>query len=1005
MIIRRVKLKNFLAHHDSDIEFNPNGITAIIGENGSGKSSIIEGIHYAFFGESDKGNNIDLVKWGRKEAIVELEFENQTGLYKIHREIRISGKSTNTVGFLQKYEKGDFRLFLQKNLNKELPKITGITKKTFSSSSLVKQGEIEGLLNLKPKDRERVIEELLGIEYYQRVLQAFMEEKRDIKIKLEELERYKVDVNQLKEEKKQVEEIVDKINKQIGEKNVYMEMLKKDLFNITEKIKEGQMLKSEYNLKKDIENKLITELENLNQRLKEIEIAEKKFSEVERRYNQYIRGREKLNTLQEIEKLIVEKNSISVKIDQLNQSIDFIKGFESKALEFEKKQQKIKQVQTQIQQIVEKMNNLEKLEVERKNLLDSSLKLKEDIEFLKYFEEMGKKYKESLIEAEEIQNYLQNLNQEKGQLSNVDLNLHELENQLKIIYEKLIAIADELMEKYNRKFQMLKQNPLMVDEHINQSISKTEYLQNRYRELSEKLSLIVAEGEIEKKKIDNLQSIQGVCPTCNRPFQDHEKEDLLNTANQSLLLKREEYKKLKQNLSEVEKQLKEQEYIRDKLKEFKDLYEKYKERESQKIKLNQEKNRLSASLSKLQNFQNRLNELRSFLQRNQSDYAKYSTLKDKDVEAEYKGLQEKLEHIQELIDNLSSMRLNEQKKQLEEEIYTLEDFIRENTPDYGKYKTIIKTDIKQQLLEETQKLEKINIELSHKLSSLSITESDLEGFKSDLKKELQEGKSVEEEFIKVAKTIKDKENVIKDIQKKTMDIENLEKDLSLIKKKLGTMDLENLQEEKSRIEESIKNTEEDIRRLLEIKSVEYGKVLSLDEKISKAEEMSEELQKLKDKMFKYEKVIQTFQVINKLIKDNALYHLPKITQDIFSRFNFSNFSGLKFDEDYSILLTVSEAGTKEYTSIDSLSGGQKIALALSLRFAISKMLNFRSDFLILDEPGIYMDKYRRRELIDIIGDLKEKNFVKQLIIVTHDEETEDRADTIYKVDMGVVQQI
>lgn len=150
-------------------------------------------------------------------------------------------------------------------------------------------------------------------------------------------------------------------------------------------------------------------------------------------------------------------------------------------------------------------------------------------------------------------------------------------------------------------------------------------------------------------------------------------------------------------------------------------------------------------------------------------------------------------------------------------------------------------------------------------------------------------------------------------------------------------------------------------------------------------------------------MIETLNVINKLIKDNAVYMLPKLTEEIFSRFNFSNFSGLKFDDKYSIILPVNVVATQTVATVESLSGGQRIALALALRFAISKMLNNRLEFLILDEPTIHMDRYRKRELVDLIGDLKDKNFVRQLIVVTHDEEIEERADTIYKVDAGQVE--
>jgi len=61
--------------------------------------------------------------------------------------------------------------------------------------------------------------------------------------------------------------------------------------------------------------------------------------------------------------------------------------------------------------------------------------------------------------------------------------------------------------------------------------------------------------------------------------------------------------------------------------------------------------------------------------------------------------------------------------------------------------------------------------------------------------------------------------------------------------------------------------------------------------------------------------------------------------------------------------------------------------------------------LILDEPTVHLDDQRRSELINLLLELKRKNFVRQLIIVTHDTEVEDAADNIYYVESGTVKSI
>ncbi|MBW9140761.1 MAG: AAA family ATPase, partial [Candidatus Aramenus sp.] len=72
MRIDRIDLKNFLSHSESSINFKGR-INVLIGHNGAGKSSIIDGIVFALFRESSRGNaNKNLVRMGNRSASVRL---------------------------------------------------------------------------------------------------------------------------------------------------------------------------------------------------------------------------------------------------------------------------------------------------------------------------------------------------------------------------------------------------------------------------------------------------------------------------------------------------------------------------------------------------------------------------------------------------------------------------------------------------------------------------------------------------------------------------------------------------------------------------------------------------------------------------------------------------------------------------------------------------------------------------------------------------------------------
>jgi exonuclease SbcC len=86
--------------------------------------------------------------------------------------------------------------------------------------------------------------------------------------------------------------------------------------------------------------------------------------------------------------------------------------------------------------------------------------------------------------------------------------------------------------------------------------------------------------------------------------------------------------------------------------------------------------------------------------------------------------------------------------------------------------------------------------------------------------------------------------------------------------------------------------------------------------------------------------------------------------------------------------------------IESLSGGEKVAIALALRLGIAYVMGSgKLDFIILDEPTTHLDEERRKSLVRIITEAFRSGLgpLSQMILITHDSEIFENAevDSVY----------
>ena len=176
MYITKVELENIKSHVDSIFEF-PRGTTAITGENGAGKTSIIEAVAWVLFDLLDYKKQ-DFVRRGAKKGTARVSFVSS----KDEREYQVV-RDTGTGYFVYDPmlkmrvadKKEDVMRFLREHLGVE----PGTDLETLFRRAIgVPQGTFTAIFLESTAERKRAFDKLLKVEEYRRGAEELLKTTR-----------------------------------------------------------------------------------------------------------------------------------------------------------------------------------------------------------------------------------------------------------------------------------------------------------------------------------------------------------------------------------------------------------------------------------------------------------------------------------------------------------------------------------------------------------------------------------------------------------------------------------------------------------------------------------------------------------------------------------------------------------------------------------------------------------------------------------------------------------
>lgn len=306
----------------------------ITGDTGAGKSTIFDAIVFALYGEAssvvNKKNGTELQSQFSENSVepfVELVFSEREGSEDVHYTVRRVPKHIRPLkrgtGF--KEESGSVSLIMpdgmeypSKETDKKLEEIVGLTKGQFMQVAMIAQGEFMALLRAKSDEKKVIFRRLFNTELYQDIVDELAKRRKDKQGKIAQIKTAcQTEVGHIivpeteisektetgaAEKADDVDETDDSCSRKIHLKDLKDRILKSERLSLAdmeallqelqrtceqlkEKVKHSEERRNQLNQDYLERRDASAKAEQLQERFKELDLAERELAECEKEKN------------------------------------------------------------------------------------------------------------------------------------------------------------------------------------------------------------------------------------------------------------------------------------------------------------------------------------------------------------------------------------------------------------------------------------------------------------------------------------------------------------------------------------------------------------------------------------------------------------------------------------------------------------------------------------------------------------------------------------------------
>ena len=501
MILKRITIIGFKSFADRvDMVLNQ-GITALVGPNGCGKSNVVDAVRWVLGEQSIKvlrgGKNEDVIFNGcdsRKPlgmAEVSLTFDNSSGKLPI---------DFNEVSITRRlFRNGESQYLINKTICRlkdvhQLFMDTGIGTSTYS---IIEQGEMDWIINAKPIERREIFEEAAGITKF--------------KVKKKEAERK---LKYTEDNLLRLGDIINELNVQInsmGRQAAKAKRFKK--LNSELQFLDGQNTLRQY---LEYEKNIQSSRDELQESGLKIEQIKSLYAEEEASFQ---KESEEMAVYNQQEKSLTERKfDLDNQLNQIKQAVEFkkarIQDIESRLADEnsgrEVHEQKFNELESMFADYSNQKSGLQEIVGKKQKEVDERGEFVNQItqeiedrkkfiqEFKQQLDDLKNKSMEAqnkLIEYEILEKNLdQQIEKQSDELSDLQLNLNFEDDQLAMARDKVTQLKTDL--------EIISKNLLQKEEEYKHSQKALSDLESSMMKFSSELT----EKSSRKKALEDLKS-------------------------------------------------------------------------------------------------------------------------------------------------------------------------------------------------------------------------------------------------------------------------------------------------------------------------------------------------------------------------------------------------------------------------------------------------------------------------------------------------------------------